>query len=249
MVTTNARKHQIPEGSETSVSRSTIFERFGNSIRDVVPVANVTERALLVSSLAAAGEAPTPQRPLVVLRADAPGLHRVEYTVDGSTFIPSSGVLPFGSKAAADSFGVSNGGLLSVGDMALVGSAEYRWGGSAWLPFGEEPGVFTYASGYQNHANWDALQLTRRGKRARLRGTATVSASTTFAANTSYTLGTVAAGWRPVKGTFGPATLSPLSSAFVTATPGGVIQFALGAGGTFGANAWIIGFDIEWDLP
>lgn len=139
---TNARKHKIPAGSETSVSRATIFETFGNSIRDVVPVANVTERALVVAALTAAGEAPSVLRPLVVLRGDAPGLHRVEYTVDGVTFVSTSGVLSFASKAAADSWGTANQGMLRAGDVARVGAVEYRWSGSRWQQEGATRGMF-----------------------------------------------------------------------------------------------------------
>lgn len=138
MPTTNARKHVIPSGADQSITRSTIFESFGNSIRDVVGVANTTERAQLVTDLNAKGQGPTVQRPLVVHRADAPGLHRIEYTVDGSVWLPASGTLAFSTKAAADSFGTANGGLLSVGDLARVGSTIYRWSGTA---FGQQSAV------------------------------------------------------------------------------------------------------------
>lgn len=132
MPTTNARKHTIPAPADQSITRATIFNVFGNSIRDVVPVATATERGQLVSALTTAGEAPSATKPLVVLRADAPGLHRMEYTTNGTVWIPTTGVLQFASKAAADSFGTSNGGLLTVGDEARVGSAVYRWSGTAW---------------------------------------------------------------------------------------------------------------------
>jgi len=131
----NARKHTIPAGSETSVSRATIFESFGNSIRDVVPVANLTERALLVAALSEAGEPPSPVRPLLVYRGDAPGLHKVEVCQEhtGSVWVPATGVLRFASKAAADSWGVSNAAFLSAGDECWVAAARYAWSGSAWV--------------------------------------------------------------------------------------------------------------------
>ena len=129
----NARKQKTPSGSDTTVSRATIFEAFGNSIRDVVPVANVTERAQLVAALTAAGEAPSTTAPLVVHRADAPGTERVEYTVDGLIFLPASGRLRFASKAAADSFGISNGALLSVNDRAMAAGVELTWTGTQWV--------------------------------------------------------------------------------------------------------------------
>ena len=133
MPTTNARKHVIPAGAEQSITRQSIFGAFGNSIRDVVPVANTTERGQLVTSLTSAGEAPSATKPLVVLRADAPGLHRLEYTTNGSTWLPGSGTLFFATKAAADSFGTGNGGLLTVGDQCRVGIATYAWSGTAWV--------------------------------------------------------------------------------------------------------------------
>jgi hypothetical protein len=135
MPTQNARKHTIPTGAETSVTPETIFETFGNSIRDVVPVANVTERSLLVQALTNAepSQAPTAARPLVVLRADAPGLSRIEYTTDGSVWIAVTGLIRFASKSDADSWALSNGALLSGSDRALVNGVPYVWSGTAWV--------------------------------------------------------------------------------------------------------------------
>jgi hypothetical protein len=134
MPTTNARKHVIPSAGEQSVNRLTFFETWGLSINDVVPVANVTERSQIVTAMTAKGRGPAATRPLVVHRADAPGLHRIEYCIDpaGSVWLPTSGTLFFATKALADSFGTANGGLLTVGDEARVGSARYVWSGSAW---------------------------------------------------------------------------------------------------------------------
>ena len=127
MPTMNARKHVIPSGGEATITRETLYQSFGNSIRDVVPVENVTERALLVAALTAAGEGPSPSRPLLVFRADAPGLHRVEVTENGSVWVPASGVLRFSSKSAADSFATANASLLSLGDMCYVDRSAYVW--------------------------------------------------------------------------------------------------------------------------
>lgn len=134
MPTTNARKHVIPTGTEASFSRATIFTTFGNSIRDVVPVANTTERTSVVSALNTAGQGPTSARPLVIYRHDAPGLHRLEYTVDGTVFLPASGVLRFATKSAADTWATSNSGYLSVGDVCFVANVRHRWDGAAWRP-------------------------------------------------------------------------------------------------------------------
>lgn len=132
----NARKHTIPSGADQSITRATIFEAFGNSIRDIVPVANATERAQLVTALTGKGQGPSTDRPLFVFRNDAPGLHRVEYTENGTLWLPFSGVQTFATKAAADSFGTANGGLLSVGDEARINGVIYRWSGTVWYqPF------------------------------------------------------------------------------------------------------------------
>jgi hypothetical protein len=151
----NARKHTIPAGADTSVSRDTIFEDFGNSIRDVVPVANTTERTQLVTALTNANptQAPSATRPLVVHRADAPGLHRLEYTINGTVWLPASGTLFFASKAAADSWGTANGGYLSIGDKARVGSLELEWTGTAWagdwIPLTLTANWVNFGSAYQ----------------------------------------------------------------------------------------------------
>lgn len=128
----NARKHTIPAGADKSFNRAMLFETFGNSINDVIPVANATDRAQVVSDLAAKGVGPTAADPLVVIRGDAPGLHRVEYSYDGSVWLPASGVLEFASKAAADGWGSANGGLLGVGDTCRIGGVEYVWWGTKW---------------------------------------------------------------------------------------------------------------------
>lgn len=136
MPTTNARKHKIPAGGEQTVNRKTIFEDWGNSIRDIVPVATVNERTQVVNALTTAGEGPTAARPLVVLRADARGMHRIEYTTDGTVWVPASGVMEFASLTAATSFATSSGGYLTVGDRCRISGIEWRWSAAKWLPAG-----------------------------------------------------------------------------------------------------------------
>lgn len=133
MPTTNARGHVIPAGTETSFNRATIFNTWGNSIRDIPAVANTTERAQLVSALTTAGQAPSSTKPLYVYRADAPGLHRIEYTQDGSVWVPASGTLRFTDDAARDSWTTSNSGLLGVGDLCMSGGVPQEWLGTAWV--------------------------------------------------------------------------------------------------------------------
>ncbi len=128
----NSRRHTVPAGTDQSVSRATIFETFGNSIHDVVPVANSTDRAQLVSDLTAAGRTPTTTDPLVVYRADAPGLHRFEWSPDGSAWIPVDGVLRFADKAAATAWATANASMLTAGDEAIIGGVRVPWSGTEW---------------------------------------------------------------------------------------------------------------------
>lgn len=129
----NVRKHTVPLGTEQSVTRKTIFESFGLSINDVVPVANTTERSQLINGLNAAGVGPSATRPVIVLRGDAPGLHRVEWTNNGSDWRPVSGVLRFNSEASATAWATANAGLLSWGDWAVIANALFRWSGTGWV--------------------------------------------------------------------------------------------------------------------
>lgn len=134
MPTTNARGHVIPSASDTSVSRATIFQEFGESIRDIVPVANTTARSTLVSTLTTAGEAPSSTKPLFVYRHDAPGMHRIEWTIDGTVWVPFTGVMSFASTAARDTWTTSNSAYLTAGDKCQAAGFEYIWISSQWMP-------------------------------------------------------------------------------------------------------------------
>ncbi|MEV7827496.1 hypothetical protein [Microbacterium enclense] len=223
MPTTNARKHVIPLGAEASFSRATIFTTFGNSIRDVVPVATVTERTSVVNALTSAGQGPTSARPLVVYRHDAPGLHRLEWTVNGTTWLPSSGILDFASKAAADSWASSNPGMLSRGDEASIPNARLFWDGAKWV--GGPPVGITYAGIYSASSVTPAQIRADRGY-ASWEGRI-VSSSTTFDANTDFTIGTVPDGYRPAKEETFALAAKGASFARLTITPAGAIVFAV----------------------
>jgi hypothetical protein len=138
----------MPLGTEASFNRETIFAAFGNSTRDVVPVASTTERTSLVSNLTAKGQGPASTRPLVVYRHDAPGLHRLEWTIDGTVWMPGSGVLRFATVSARDSWTTTNSGYLSPNDICEVGDVEYKWVGAAWLrwPASEATAITTYGT-------------------------------------------------------------------------------------------------------
>ncbi|WP_261165760.1 hypothetical protein [Microbacterium sp. Marseille-Q6965] len=164
----NSRKHTIPSGADQSVSRATIFESFGNSIHDVIPVANATERAQVVANLTAEGAGPSAANPIVVVRADAPGLHRVEYSYDGSLWIPGSGTLNFPDKDTATAWAAANGSLLIPGDEAIIGGVRAPWTGTEWAywPWTN----LTPASGWSGNSGNLSPQLTRIGFQTMYRG-------------------------------------------------------------------------------
>lgn len=75
----NKRKHTVPAGSEVP-ARAAILGAF-ESVNDIVPVANTTERAAVATAIA-----PSTSRPLVVWRADAPAGQNLETTTNGTTW-------------------------------------------------------------------------------------------------------------------------------------------------------------------
>ncbi|MFJ4173984.1 hypothetical protein [Microbacterium sp. NPDC089696] len=133
MPTQNARKHVVPTGGEQSISRATIYQAFANSIHDVVPVANTTERGQVVAALTAAGLPPSAANPLIVYRADAPGLHKLEINTGGALWLGADGSMRFADSAALDTWTATNPGLLVAGDRAWVGSLSYVYTGTQWL--------------------------------------------------------------------------------------------------------------------
>lgn len=160
----------------------------------------------------------------------------------------AGGLVPVRNAVERDAWTPADGALARQLDNAVT----YQRIAGAWVPMpvGEEVGTFTFEEKYRNHATYESLRLTATGKRARLRGIATIGQQTGFAPNTSYELAFIPPGWRPVgKAAFGPATTSPVASGYVSVWPDGAVRFALGSGGSHQADAWIIGFDIEWDRP
>jgi hypothetical protein len=219
----NARTQTTPSGTDTTVNRQTIFDLFGNSIRDIPGVASVTARSQLVTNLTTANQGPTTARPLVVHRADARGMHRIEYTVNGTVWMPASGVLDFASKASADSWATSNGGLLTRGDEASIPNARLFWDGAKWV--GGPPIGITYAGIYSASSVTPAQIRADRGY-ASWEGRV-VSSSTTFDANTDFTIGTVPDGYRPAKEETFALAAKGASFARLTITPAGAIVFAV----------------------
>ncbi|KZM34554.1 hypothetical protein [Oerskovia enterophila] len=110
---TSPRKHAVPAPGETP--RRQVINDLAASINDFVPVANVTERAQLLADLAAQNPpfVPSPARPLLVYRADAPAPNRLEVN-DGAGFRP---VAPVG--------GTFVGTLNQFGQIAIPHGLDY----------------------------------------------------------------------------------------------------------------------------
>lgn len=79
---TDARKHDTPEASEAP--RRTAILDLSRSINDIIPVANVLERAQVVSDLVAEGASPSTTSPVFFGRADGPDVE----TYDGDEYRP-----------------------------------------------------------------------------------------------------------------------------------------------------------------
>ena len=128
-MSTDIRKHtSIAAGEQPT--RAALAAAF-LSISDIVPVANATEANQIAAALVSAGQN-LANTPLTVRRADAPGMHTVETTKDGASWIPSSGVLHFSTTGARDTWTTSYSAQLTSGDTCIVSGVEYYWNGTAW---------------------------------------------------------------------------------------------------------------------
>lgn len=127
------------------------------SINDVMPVSNATTQVSQAAAVAAAGVS-FATNPLVTIRADAPGLHRIESSYDGLVFVPASGVLHFASTSARDTWTTANSALLTTEDMCVAAGDVYRWESSAWVPLRSY--YYAYTSTAQSIPNASATQVT-----------------------------------------------------------------------------------------
>lgn len=131
---TDAKKHTSIAAGEKPTRQALADSIL--SINDAVPVANATEQAQVAAALTTLGQS-FATKPLLTMRADAPALHRLEYTYDTDgtpAFLPASGVLHFANTTDADSWAAANPGLLTAGDAAMIGAIRYTWNGTKWLP-------------------------------------------------------------------------------------------------------------------
>lgn len=124
----DARKHSA-FGPDETPSRAA-FNDLSLSIRDVVPVANTTERAQVLADLTDAGFPPSPSNPLYVHRADAVPARRLEVN-DGSGWRSVAPHIQHGVKAMpantlAAGGATSTGGTVTL-DVAME-SANYDVG-------------------------------------------------------------------------------------------------------------------------
>ena len=232
MPTTNVRKHIIPLGSEVSLTRQVIYTDFGESIHDVIPVANATERAQLVSDMVAKGKGPSASNPLVVYRADAPGLHRVESSTDGLVWVPASGQLWFADIAAANSFATANPGLLSNGDECAISRTVYTYFDGVW--YGAEIDL-TLQNGFTAMA--EGIKAVRIGRVVYLIGGVVRAAAPTSGAIAF----SVPPGYRPraqIRAA-GRATAQYVIEVNGAVTIADSVGYASGVGWAFGHFSWI----------
>lgn len=109
------RKHEA-FGADETPSRAA-FNRLSLSIRDVVPVANTTERGQVLADLTGAGFPPSVSNPLYVHRADANPSERLEVCDNGTAFrrvVPliQHGVASMPANTLAAGAATSNGGTV-----------------------------------------------------------------------------------------------------------------------------------------
>lgn len=141
-MSTDARKH-------TSIAAGEKPTRAGLaaailSISDTVPVANATEANQIAAALIALGQN-LATTPLTVRRADAPGMHTIETTKDGASWVPSSAVLHFATTTARDTWTTSYSAQLTANDECVINSTDlYTWTGTLWVPAGPTSPHFAF---------------------------------------------------------------------------------------------------------
>lgn len=164
----DARKHNAFAATEQPTMAG--FNALSLSINDVMPCTNTTTQASQAAAVSAAGVSFS-TNPLVTIRANAPGLHRIEYTYDGTNFLPASSVLHFSSTSAMNTFATANAALLTFGDSAWVGSALYQWNGSAFVAYDSGWIALTYSSGFGANSFGFSPAIRVVDNRCTLRGT------------------------------------------------------------------------------
>jgi hypothetical protein len=127
---TDARNHSAPAAGEIP-SRASI-DALSLTVNDVVFAASAAAQTTFAAAMSSAGYPASTSNPLVTLRGDAPGLHRIEYSPDGTVWLPASGALHFTTTTARDTWTSSYSSYLSAGDTCQVGTSTYTWDGAEW---------------------------------------------------------------------------------------------------------------------
>ena len=154
-MSTDARKHATIAAGEKPTRAALAAAIL--SISDIVPVANTTEANQVAAALIAAGQN-LANTPLTVRRADAPGMHTLEVTKDGTNWAPTSSVGHFANDTARDSWTTTNSALLVAGDRCISNGIDCRWTGAAWASQDTGEQNIAYASGWAT----DSVQGTYR---------------------------------------------------------------------------------------
>ena len=81
----DARRHSVPSGGDAPSRAGWVLGPL-LTVRDPIPVANATDRAQVLTDLAAAGIVPSASEPIFFFRADAGTGRELEYTTNGTTF-------------------------------------------------------------------------------------------------------------------------------------------------------------------
>lgn len=81
---TDARNHTVPAASGHPARADILSLALG--IRDLIPVANTTARAAVITAMASAGVSVSTSNPVFVYRADARPDSAIEVTTDGTTW-------------------------------------------------------------------------------------------------------------------------------------------------------------------
>lgn len=156
----NAIGVEVPAGSDAFDPQGDMVE-LGDSLAGmvVVPVANTTARAALVSSL---GWSPSSSRPVYVHRGDAPAGRELEYTTNGSDWSAVAGSDSGWQPLAT--FGTVGGSASSTFRSRRIGGRVHVKGtlqpNSGTIPLGQSTSVGVVAAG---HRPSETIYLTGDG--------------------------------------------------------------------------------------
>lgn len=122
MPTTDLRGHTVPVAGDHPSRTAWVLNPL-MTVRDPIPVADVTARAAKIVALAGASPAvvPSTANPVFVFRADAPAGAQLEFTTNGSTWYTVPGYVPIASRSVHARRGSS--GAFASGSFTSIQSA------------------------------------------------------------------------------------------------------------------------------